>query len=276
VAQTIDQTPSIGRIAAIPSKAAAVGDAANSFQNHLLTANTKQASVASLAAGHSSATPSPPRRAAASSPKPNSTSLPNAGGVPGIGVNGIGGMMPGMGMGGLPGTGMGVNGIGGVGMMPGMGGLPGMGMGMGMNGIGGMGMMPGMGGLPGMGMGMNGIGGMGMNGMGMGMMPGMGFNPQAMILGPLFQRAGQLDVLLAAGKISPREFGRRALQLFFQMRAATFQIKHPWVSFAAFARLALFGSNMGKKGADPDAEEPAAPGVAANRSKPRASPAIRD
>jgi hypothetical protein len=254
VAQTIDQTQSIGRIAAIPSKAAAVGDAANSFQNHLLTANTKQASVASLAAGHSSATPSPPRRAAASSPKPNSTSLPNAGGVPGIGVNGIGGMMPGMGMGGLPG----------------------MGMGMGMNGIGGMGMMPGMGGLPGMGMGMNGIGGMGMNGMGMGMMPGMGFNPQAMILGPLFQRAGQLDVLLAAGKISPREFGRRALQLFFQMRAATFQIKHPWVSFAAFARLALFGSNMGKKGADPDAEEPAAPGVAANRSKPRASPAIRD
>jgi hypothetical protein len=232
VAQTIDQTQSIGRIAAIPSKAAAVGDAANSFQNHLLTANTKQASVASLAAGHSSATPSPPRRAAASSPKPNSTSLPNAGGVPGIGVNGIGGMMPGMGMGGLPGMGMG--------------------------------------------MGMNGIGGMGMNGMGMGMMPGMGFNPQAMILGPLFQRAGQLDVLLAAGKISPREFGRRALQLFFQMRAATFQIKHPWVSFAAFARLALFGSNMGKKGADPDAEEPAAPGVAANRSKPRASPAIRD
>ncbi|WP_158804528.1 hypothetical protein [Acidisoma sp. L85] len=274
MAQTINQTQSIGRIAAIPSKAAAVGHAANSFQNHLLTANTKQASVAGLAAGHSSATPSPPRRAAASSPKPNSTSLPNAGGVPGIGVNGIGGMMPGMGMGGLPGTGMGVNGIGGVGMMPGMGGLPGMGMGM--NGIGGMGMMPGMGGLPGMGMGMNGIGGMGMNGMGMGMMPGMGFNPQAMILGPLFQRAGQLDVLLAAGKISPREFGRRALQLFFQMRAATFQIKHPWVSFAAFARLALFGSNMGKKGADPDAEEPAAPGVAANRSKPRASPAIRD
>jgi hypothetical protein len=274
VAQTIDQTQSIGRIAAIPSKAAAVGNAANSFQNHLLTANTKQASVASLAAGHSSATPSLPRRAAASSPKPNSTSLPNAGGVPGIGVNGIGGMMPGTGMGGLPGMGMGMgmNGIGGMGMMPGMGGLPGMGM----NGIGGMGMMPGMGGLPGMGMGMNGIGGMGMNGMGMGMMPGMGFNPQAMILGPLFQRAGQLDVLLAAGKISPREFGRRALQLFFQMRAATFQIKHPWVSFAAFARLALFGSNMGKKGADPDAEEPAAPGVAANRSKPRASPAIRD
>ena len=200
------------------------------------------------------------------------------GGLPGtgMGVNGMGGVGNDAWHGGLPGMGMGMdmNGIGGMGMMPGMGGLPGMGMGM--NGIGGMGMMPGMGGLPGMGMGMNGIGGMGMNGMGMGMMPGMGFNPQAMILGPLFQRAGQLDVLLAAGKISPREFGRRALQLFFQMRAATFQIKHPWVSFAAFARLALFGSNMGKKGADPDTEEPAAPGVAANRSKPRASPAIRD
>ena len=90
--------------------------------------------------------------------------------MPGMNMGmGMGGMMPGMGMGGgmMPGMGMG------GGMMPGMG-MGGMMPGMGMGG----GMMPGMsmgmgGMMPGMGMGGGMMPGMGM-GMGGGMMPGMG------------------------------------------------------------------------------------------------------
>jgi hypothetical protein len=158
------------------------------------------------------------------------------------------------------------------GMAPGVMGMGGMAPGM--MGMGGM--APGMMGMGGMAPGMMGMGGMapGMMGMG-GMAPGMGMNPRAMMLWPLLQRATRLDFLLAAGKISPREFGRAALQLFFKMRAATFQIKHPYVSLAAFAGLALFGSNKGKKGVDPVDNELAARGAAANQGKFRAASGLR-
>jgi hypothetical protein len=220
-------------------------DAATNFQNHLL-ANAKRTTLANLDADPGPATP--PRRrkgAAAPSPKPNSTSLPNAlpnvGGIPGMGM-----------MGGIPGM-VGMPGMGGMGGMPGM------------NGMGMMGGIPGMGG-----MGMPGMGGLGMPGMGMGM-PGLGFNPQRMILGSFFKRAGELDILLATGKISPKQFFQNVGKLLLEYKATMFQMHYPLLNLLRIGFGALFASNKRKKGVDPFDNKLAAPGATANQDKSRAA-----
>jgi tetratricopeptide (TPR) repeat protein len=116
----------------------------------------------------------------------------------GVGINGMGAMMGGMGMAGM--GGMGMAGMGGMGMM-GMGGMGMMGMGgmnMGMMGMGGgfnmMGM--GMGGgfnMMGMGMGGMNMGMMGMGGMNMGMM-GMGMG--GMMMGQMMGGMGMMGQMM--------------------------------------------------------------------------------
>jgi hypothetical protein len=117
-------------------------------------------------------------------------------------------------------------------IMPGMGMMPGM--------MGGMGMMPGM------------MGGIGMM---PGMMGGMGFNPQAMALAPMFQKAQELDVLLATSKISPKQFSQSLVKLLFQSKRTMFQLRHPLLNFIAIGANALLGSTEIKKDAGPVAQE---------------------